>query len=85
MSEETFQKNVLGEKLEPCSLDPLTGWFRNGDCKTDYSDIGQHTICCVMTNQFLTYSNRTITIKKLAHAALNFKTESSYNDLKSIK
>ena len=48
--------NVLGEPLQICSCEPLTGWYRDGFCKTDNSDIGQHTVCCVMTQSFLTYS-----------------------------
>ena len=48
--------NVLGEPLEICSCKPLTGWYRDGFCKTDASDIGQHTVCCVMTESFLSYS-----------------------------
>ena len=48
--------NILGEPLQICSCDPLTGWYRDGFCKTDNSDIGQHTVCCVMTQSFLTYS-----------------------------
>ena len=46
-------RNVLGEPLEPCSADPLTGWFRDGSCHTDDSDTGSHTICAVMTREFL--------------------------------
>ena len=38
------QQNVLGEKLEICSLDPLTGWYRDGCCNTDQNDVGTHTI-----------------------------------------
>ena len=48
--------NVLGEPLEICSCGPITGWYRDGFCKTDLSDIGQHTICCVMNESFLSYS-----------------------------
>ncbi len=48
--------NVLGEPLQACSCDPLTGWYRDGFCKTDASDLGQHTVCCVMTETFLSYS-----------------------------
>ena len=40
---ESTQKNVLGEELEECSLDPLTGWYRDGCCKTDENDKGVHT------------------------------------------
>lgn len=55
-SEQPVPRNVLGEPLEVCSCDPMTGWYRNGSCQTDPSDLGQHSICCVMTEQFLNYS-----------------------------
>ena len=45
--------NVLGGELEACSTDPLTGWFRDGSCRTDATDLGSHTICAVVTNEFL--------------------------------
>ena len=45
MSEK--QKNVLGEDLEECSNDPLTGWFRDGCCNTDENDHGLHTVCAL--------------------------------------
>ncbi len=48
--------NVLSEPMHLCSCKPLTGWYRDGFCKTDSSDLGQHTVCCVMTDSFLTYS-----------------------------
>ncbi len=48
--------NVLGEKLEPCSTDPVTGFFRNGCCDTSASDRGSHTVCVVMTAEFLAFS-----------------------------
>ena len=46
-------QNVLGEPLQTCSCSPLTGWYRDGSCRTDLSDEGQHTICCVITEAFL--------------------------------
>lgn len=46
-------RNVLGGELETCSTDPLTGWFRSGDCSSHPSDRGRHTICAVMTAEFL--------------------------------
>ncbi len=49
-------QNVLGSELQSCSCDPMTGWYRDGSCKTDPSDMGMHTICAVMTESFLTYS-----------------------------
>jgi uncharacterized protein len=49
-------RNVLGGELEPCSLDPVTGFFRNGCCETGPHDVGMHTVCAVMTAEFLAYS-----------------------------
>ena len=45
--------NVLGTPLEPCGTDPLTGFFRDGWCTTGPQDLGSHTICAVMTSEFL--------------------------------
>ena len=56
MSEENFQKNVLGEKLEVCSSDPLTGWFRDGCCNTNKIDHGVHTVCARVTTKFLKWA-----------------------------
>ena len=50
---DKIQKNVLGEKLEECSLDPLTGWYRDGCCNTDENDHGLHTVCAKVTTEFL--------------------------------
>src|SRR6056300_1553575 len=47
------QKNVLGQDLEQCSLDPLTGWYRDGCCNTDENDHGVHTVCAKVTDEFL--------------------------------
>ena len=49
-------RNVLGGELVPCSLDPLTGFYRNGCCETGPEDVGQHTVCAVMTDAFLKFS-----------------------------
>jgi len=46
-------RNVLGGELEPCSVDPVTGFFRDGSCNTDPRDRGSHTICAVLTKEFL--------------------------------
>lgn len=48
--------SVLGGKLEECSRDPMTGFFRNGCCDTAASDRGMHTVCAVMTAEFLALS-----------------------------
>ena len=50
------QKNVLGEVLEECSKEPLTGWFRDGCCNTDKNDKGVHTICAKVNNEFLNWA-----------------------------
>ena len=49
-------KNVLGGTLVPCSMEPLTGWYRDGCCSTDAADTGLHTVCAVMTEEFLAFS-----------------------------
>lgn len=50
-------KNVLGGELLPCSYDPLTGYFRDGCCNTDASDLGSHLICVRVTPAFLAFSS----------------------------
>ena len=47
------RRNVVGGALEGCSVDPVTGWFRDGSCETSPEDLGSHTICAVMTGEFL--------------------------------
>ena len=47
--------NVLGKTLESCSTDPMAGWSRDGCCNTDNNDLGSHTICGVMTEEFLAH------------------------------
>ncbi len=54
--ERTSQKNVFGEPLVTCSNNPLTGFFRDGCCNTDPQDYGSHTVCAVMTDEFLAFS-----------------------------
>lgn len=49
-------KNVLGTKLQECSLDPLTGFTRTGCCETGPEDRGSHTVCCQVTEEFLVFS-----------------------------
>jgi uncharacterized protein (DUF2237 family) len=52
------ERNVLGGPLEPCGLDPLTGFYRNGCCSTGPEDLGSHTICAVVTAEFLEHQRR---------------------------
>jgi len=47
------EMNVLGGDLEICSVDPVTGWFRDGTCATAPGDLGSHTVCAVVTREFL--------------------------------
>lgn len=49
-------RNVLGGPLEPCSLKPMTGFFRNGCCDTAAQDVGSHTVCVVLTAEFLAFT-----------------------------
>ena len=49
-------RNVLGTELVPCSLDPVTGFYRNGCCDTGAEDVGVHAVCVVMTAEFLEFS-----------------------------
>ena len=48
--------NVVGGKLLPCSVEPLTGFYRNGCCSTGAEDLGSHTVCVVLTEEFLEFS-----------------------------
>lgn len=49
-------KNVFGEALETCSLSPLTGFYRDGCCDSGPDDTGRHTVCAIMTDEFLDFS-----------------------------
>jgi len=72
MSEEEIQKNVLGEKLESCSTDPLTGWYRDGCCNTDNLDHGIHTVCAKVTTEFLEWSKNAGNDLVTPHPEFNF-------------
>ena len=50
------ERNVLGGELEPCGTEPLTGFYRDGCCNTGREDMGLHTVCAVMTAEFLAFS-----------------------------
>lgn len=49
-------KNVLGDDLKPCCTDPMTGFYRDGTCRTGAGDVGVHTVCAEMTEEFLEFS-----------------------------
>ena len=56
MCYEKDAKNVLGTSLIPCSVDPITGFYRDGYCKTFNNDSGEHIICSEVTDKFLIFS-----------------------------
>ena len=76
MDKEKSQKNVLGEELESCSNDPLTGWFRDGCCNTDEIDHGVHTVCAKVTLKFLEWA------KEAGHDLITPHTEFGFPGLK---
>lgn len=49
-------KNIFGEDLEVCCTNPMTGFYRDGFCKTGFQDLGTHTVCAVITQEFLDYT-----------------------------
>lgn len=51
------EKNVLGQPLKGCSVDPMTGFFRDGCCRTGEHDHGSHTVCAEMTEEFLSFTS----------------------------
>lgn len=53
---DSTQRNVLGGPLIACSIDPMTGFYRDGCCNTGPEDAGSHTVCCVVTASFLAFS-----------------------------
>ena len=52
------QRNVLGGPLIPCSIEPLTGFYRDGHCNVGPEDMGCHAICCRVTEEFLAFSKK---------------------------
>jgi uncharacterized protein len=52
------EHNVLGTELQPCGTDPLTGFYRDGECNTGLEDIGSHTVCAVVTREFLNHQRQ---------------------------
>jgi uncharacterized protein (DUF2237 family) len=52
------ERNVFGDPLEPCGSDPLTGFYRDGSCDTGPEDLGSHTVCAVVTAEFLEHQRR---------------------------
>ena len=72
----TEQKNVLGEPLEVCGENPITGYFRDGSCSTDETDTGSHTVCASVTKEFLDFS------KSMGNDLSTPRPELGFNGLK---
>jgi uncharacterized protein (DUF2237 family) len=53
MDPRSEERNVLGRPLEPCGTDPMTGFTRDGSCRTGPADLGSHTVCAVVSAEFL--------------------------------
>ena len=76
-------RNVFGEPLEPCSIKPMTGFYRDGCCNTGQEDVGSHTVCVVMTSAFLEFSKSrgndlSTPVPKFGFPALNPVTVGAY-------
>lgn len=56
--EKFASTNVRGQPLKQCGLDPVTGFFRDGCCNTGHADAGMHTVCAIVTAEFLEFSRR---------------------------
>ena len=72
MKKTKLQKNVLGENLEECSVEPLTGWLRDGCCNTDENDHGIHTVCAKVTEEFLQWGKEVGNDLITPHPEFNF-------------
>ena len=72
MDKKNTQKNVLGEDLELCSNNPMTGWFRDGCCNTDNIDHGVHTVCVRVTQNFLEWAKKEGNDLITPHPEFNF-------------
>ena len=58
IEEQTEDLNVLGRQLQPCGTRPLTGFYRDGSCSTGPDDVGSHTVCAVVTREFLEHQRQ---------------------------
>ena len=72
MPKKINQKNVLGEDIESCSTEPVTGWFRDGCCNTNEDDNGIHTVCASVTTAFLEWAKEIGNDLITPHPEFNF-------------
>jgi uncharacterized protein len=66
------ERNVLGGPLRPCCKFPMTGFFRDGYCRTCQEDVGQHTVCILVTEEFLEFSKQAGNDLSTPHPQLDF-------------
>jgi glutathione peroxidase len=76
LANDNEAQNVLGTNLEPCCFEPITGYYRDGYCNTDHNDQGRHTICAIMTDEFLEFS------KKMGNDLITANPEYNFPGLK---
>lgn len=72
-----MQTNILGEPLQKCSMEPITGYFRDGSCRIASEDFGNHSVCAIVTNEFLEFS------KKMGNDLLTPRLEYGFVGLKN--
>lgn len=65
-------KNILGTPLQPCCKFPMTGFYRDGYCRTGIEDLGQHTVCIEVTDEFLMFSKEAGNDLSTPHPELDF-------------
>ena len=65
--------NVFGKKIELCSTNPMTGFYRNGCCETGPNDYGTHTVCAIVTDEFLRFSKKRGNDLSTENPLYNFK------------
>ena len=65
--------NVFGKKIELCSTNPMTGFYRNGCCETGPNDYGTHTVCAIVTDEFLRFSKERGNDLSTENPEYNFK------------
>ena len=66
------QRNVLGEPLHPCCKFPMTGFYRDGYCRTGAEDIGRHVVCIQVTEKFLAFSKAVGNDLSTPHPEMDF-------------
>ena len=82
-----MQKNIFNEDIEECCTNPITGFYRDGFCNTDQLDFGTHTVCTLITNDFLDFSKsmgNDLSTPQVVNNSLNSKSGINYFDFKDF-